>query len=70
MTDSSLAAELAILVAATPMSELARWRFFEIATRVRRIELALDEVVDNARQEAVLAGASENVVHVDFVRTL
>ena len=68
MSDS-LAAELVVLASTTEMSEFTRFRFFDIAARVRRIELALSELASDAQESAELAEAAardKKVVFVNF----
>lgn len=65
----SLANELALLVAMTPMSGPLRTQYLGIIARVRRLEIFVDEVVADAQEDEMLrANAKGSVVFVDFLR--
>lgn len=75
MPEGSLAFGLVELVLETEMPSARRLEFMALAAQVRRQEVALNEMYQNAREEAALVRSrslapapSSNVVHVDFVR--
>ena len=68
ISEDSIARHLTTLVCDTAMSPVRRLEFLAVVARVRRLELFVDEVVNNAREDAAMVVAAENVVHVDFAR--
>lgn len=66
MTET-LANELALLAAATPMPSEDYWKFMAICARVRRLELFCDEIFQEACAEAAMVESGRNVVRVDFL---
>lgn len=62
----SLAYQIVFLTAQTQMPDAVALAFFGIAAGVRRLEVTLDEIVQDAR--AAVRNDAANVVRVDFVR--
>lgn len=64
---NSLAAELALFGASLEMPTPRFFEFLSFVSRVRRLELTLDEIVRDAQDSTAAIESADNVVFVNFV---